>query len=389
LHVIVVGAGVGGLTCALSLARRGNVVTVLERADAPAEVGAGLQLSPNATRVLIDLGLEDELRDTAFAPEAAMVRDRATGRVLLETRLGSFAEHRWGAPYLQIHRADLHGVLMDAVKAEPRIAVRFGFPVDGVRQSETRVAAVSGDEAVEGDVLVGADGVRSKVREILFGPENPRFTGQVAWRGVAKADWRLRGLTPPFAQIWTGEGRHFVHYYLRRGELINVVGVVQRDWREESWTRPGDPADFAADFAGWPEPVASLIAAVEQPFLWALYGRDPLPNWTQGRATLLGDACHPMLPFLAQGAAMAIEDSAALARLLAESSDVHGALVAYEALRKPRTTKVQERARLNAHLFHLPPPFAGLPFRLASMMDGRDPNRRAMHFDWIYGEGAR
>lgn len=389
MHAIKAGAGIGGLTSALALARRGITVTIVDQAAELGEVGAGLQLGPNAVKVLAALGLEAELKAISFAPEAAEVRGRNSGKLLLRNPLGAAASRRWGAPYLQVHRADLQSILLEAVRQRAEISLRLGVKACGVEVSDTSAALLLEDGSrIAGDVLVGCDGVRSTVRETLFGPEAPRFTGQVAWRGVVPAERLPRGLVPPTAGVWTGEGKHFVHYYLRGGALVNFVGVVERDWRKEGWSEPGDPAELQADFAGWPEPVASLCRNVDQPFRWALYGRAPLPQWSKGRATLLGDACHPMLPFLAQGAAMAIEDAAVLAHKLTTLSDPTAALAAYERERKPRTSKVQAWSARNAHLFHLSEPMAAAAFNAAKLVDRVTPGGAAARFDWLYGYNA-
>ncbi|MGE0761329.1 MAG: FAD-dependent monooxygenase, partial [Pirellulaceae bacterium] len=238
--------------------------------------------------------------------------------------------------------------------------------------------------AVEGDLLVGADGIHSVVREWLFGPERPVFTGNVAWRGLVPVDRLPAGLIRPVATAWWGPQRHFVHYYVRRGELVNCVCVVEREgWETESWTEPGGRAELEAAFEGWHPIVRTLIERMDRDacFKWALHDRPPLACWSDGRVTLLGDACHPTLPFMAQGAAMAIEDGAVLARLLAQGGTVEATLAHYEALRKPRTTRVQAGSRRNAKVFHL----SGLPARLRNIAVRR---AGARVMDWLYGYDA-
>jgi salicylate hydroxylase len=363
-------------------------VTVLERSPVLGEAGAGLQLGPNATRVLFDLGLRESLVAKAFAPAAAEIRAASDQRLLLRNDLGSTAVARWGAPYLQLHRADLQALLHDAVLAAG-CEVRLGASVVHIDQQEAGVRVIlSEGGSVDGDLAVGADGVRSAVRQHLFGADAPRFTGQVAWRGIVPAASLPVGVVPPVAAVWAGPGRHFVHYYVRGGQAVNFVGVVERDWRDESWTAPGDPAELQADFSGWPPVVTAICAATTAPFRWALYDRRPLRTWTRGRVTLLGDAAHPMLPFLAQGGAMAIEDAAVLAHRLSTSANVPQALMAYEGDRLGRTRRVQEASRFNARLFHLPPFLGQAAFTAAGLADSLHPGGTAARFDWLYGYKA-
>jgi salicylate hydroxylase len=387
LHVILVGSGIGGLTAALALSDLGIKVTLLEQAEALEAVGAGLQLSANATRLLFRLGLEGPLRAVGFAPEAAEVRDHSNGALNLRNRLGAFGEARWGAPYLQIHRADLQSLLFNAAAAKGSIDIRLGAKVEAIDQDgASAYARLQGGEAVAGDAVIGCDGIHAKVRGALWGEQAARFVGQAAWRGLAPADQLPAGAVAAIASVWTGADRHFVHYPVRGGAWINVVGVVeQRRWRAESWTAEADRSQFAADFQGWPAPIPQLIAAVETPWLFAIHDRAPLDRWSKGRLSLLGDAAHPAPPFLAQGAAMAIEDGEALARHLASGADVAAALRAYEEERKPRTARVQAWSRRNARLFHLPGLAARGLFGAAAQIDRLTAAAPEARLDWLYG----
>jgi salicylate hydroxylase len=337
-------------------------------------------------RALTSLGLEARVRAIAFAPKAAEVRDHRSGRLLLRNTLGEAAQARWGAPYLQVHRADLHAVLLDAVQRVGGALFKLGAKAVGVEDSA--VVLQDGERPV-GDAVIGCDGVRSAVRAALWGERRARFTGQVAWRGVVPADRLPPGLIAPIAQVWTGPSRHFVCYPVRGGSLINFVAVTEeRDWRVESWSEPGDKAVLLTAFAGWPQPARALIEAADAVWRWALYDRPPLDRWSKDSATLLGDAAHPMLPFLAQGAAMAIEDAVVLANVLALGGPVDAALRRYEAARRLRTAKVQAWSRRNAALFHLPGSAAAVVFGAASVLDRLGPGGGAARFDWLYGYDA-
>lgn len=386
MEVIVVGAGLGGLALALALARAGIDSTVVEQAPAFGEVGAGVQLSPNATRALFSLGLEAQARAIAATPEAAEVRDHRSGRLLLRNPLGEAAMARWGAPYWQAHRADLHAVLLAAAQAAGRTRFRLGASVAAVEGA----SVVLGDgERLTGDAVVGCDGVRSVVRQSLWGEGAAHFTGEVAWRAVVPVERLPAGLIRPIAAVWTGGGRHFVHYPVRGGALINFIAITEEaDWRVESWSEPGDKAALAAAFSGWPPSVRALIGGADSVLRWALYGRPPLERWSKGAVTLLGDAAHPMLPFLAQGAGMAIEDAVVLARCLQDGEGVEASLARYEAARRARTAKVQAWSRRNATLFHLPAAAAAAAFGAASLLDRLRPGGGAERFDWLYGYDA-
>ena len=382
MRVIVAGGGIGGLAAALALARRGASVTVLERASAFAEVGAGLQLSPNATRLLFRLGLEPELRQIGFAPQSADIRDKADGRLLLTTPLDPAAERRWGVPYLQAHRADLHGVLLAAAQVAG-VELRVDSPIERFESDPDGVRLDAGGEALSADVLVGADGLHSRVRAALVGKRPARFTGQIAWRGLVEARRLPAGLVAPAATVWTARGAHFVHYYVRGGELVNFVGFTQGVRPSpESWTETAAPGEIARAFAGWPEPVRILIAEQRGGCGWrsAVYDRAASPAWSRGRVALLGDAAHPMPPYLAQGAGMAIEDAEALARHLAGPLDPTAALKAYAAERFPRTRRVQAWAERNGAIFHLPGPLRRAAFAVARSGGGG-----ASRLDWLYG----
>jgi salicylate hydroxylase len=386
LPILIAGGGIGGLTAALSLARAGHPVSVFEQAAGFGEIGAGIQLSPNCTRVLHDLGLESALRRIAFLPEGTEIRHWRNGRLITTNPLGQQALDQYGFPYYHVHRADLMGVLVAAARAHPDITLHSGARIGAIEQDESRVVIEAGGIRHEGGLLIGADGIHSVVRSHLFGAEAPRFTGNIAWRALVPAGRLPAGLIRPVATAWWGPGRHFVHYYVRAGELVNCVCVVEKPgWQNESWTERGDHAELTRDFAGWHPDLQTLIGAMDpqECFKWALFDRPPLPCWSVGRITLLGDACHPTLPFMAQGAAMAIEDAAVLTRCLAEgdalapAGALAAALAAYESLRRPRTSRIQAGSRRNAMIFHL----SGIK---AWVRNWRAARMRGSMLDWVY-----
>lgn len=354
MKALVVGGGIGGIAAALSLHDAGIGVEVHEKSPALSEVGAGIQISPNGVKVLERLGLMEGLRAIAFEPEALEMRLGNSGRTVFSIPIKSIAAQKYGAPYFHVHRADLHDLLVRTIQARSPAALHVGHAVEAITQGAGTVEVRFADGSrAGGDVLIGADGIHSVIRRALHGEESPRFTGNVAWRLVVPATPELRRLVPPNATIWVGPGRHAVTYYLRRGEFVNFVGVVERDtWREEGWTQPGSAAELRADFAGFASPVAAILQQADDCWRWALHDRDPMANWSAGRVTLLGDACHPMLPFLAQGAVMAIEDGWVLAQHLKNNVSPEQALLAYETARKPRTSRVQLAARAQMGRYH-------------------------------------
>ena len=354
-EVRINGTSIGGLTASLCLARKGFDVQVFEQAANIEEVGAGLQLSPNCSRVLHFLGLEPALREKAFLPEAAEIRDWKSGHLISSSPLGLAAVRKYGFPYYHMHRADLLGILLEAANNHTNIEIQTDSLIERIEESADYVLLESHGNEVKGDILIGADGIHSVTRKFLFGGQAPRFTGNVAWRGVVNAGKIPAGMVRPVAGLWWGPGKHFVHYYVRSGELINCVCVVEKQgWELESWSERGDLDELKQDFMGWDDSIGSLIDAMDpnECFKWALFDRQPMTSWGRGRVTLLGDACHPTLPFLAQGAAMAIEDAALLAVCL-ESEGIVAGLIRYASLRMQRTSRIQLSSRRNSKIFHM------------------------------------
>jgi salicylate hydroxylase len=356
--VVIAGAGIGGLCAALALAKRKFEVTVYERNPLLGEVGAGLQLSPNAMHVLQDFGIADQVKAKAFSPNSAVMRHYQTGKSYFKVPLGDSATQKYGAHYLHIHRADLHTLLYNAC-VDMNVSIHLGQEIQSYQQTPQNLTIqFDTNDTIEADLLIGADGIKSNIQACMLGQTSAEFTGQVAWRGVVEASKLPKGLIKPNANLWVGPGKHFVSYYLRGGDLVNFVAVQERtDWHKESWNEPGDINELRETFADWHPEVSELLSATEACFLWALFDRKPLDYWSDRKVTLLGDACHPMLPFLAQGAAMAIEDSYALAYCLGCDTDIQNALQTYQNIRLPRTRKIQLNARENAALYHMSTPF--------------------------------
>jgi len=352
--IAIVGGGIGGLAAAASLLRAGFDVQVYEQARALGEVGAGINIGPNASRILHRMGIAEALKRTGIKPMTFDQRRWDDGRVLLRAPLGEDVETTFGAPYYTLHRGDLHRAIASAVPAE---RVHLGHRFTGMVDHGDRVEAhFENGACISVNALIGADGIHSVVRHALFGPEQPRFTGCVAYRGLVPAH-RLRHLNLELRnQIWMGPDRHFVHYFVSAGKLVNFVAVTEEDsWHRESWVDRGEVADALAAFAGWHDQVLSIIGAADETYKWALFDRSPLPRWSAGRVTLLGDSCHPMLPFMGQGAAQAIEDGATLAGCLVKlPGDVAAALRLYERLRLPRASRLQAMSEINKTRFHLP-----------------------------------
>lgn len=355
VRILIAGAGIGGLSAALALLERGYDVRVCEQAAELREVGAGLQLSPNGLRALYRLGLGEALRAGASEPAGKEIRLWSTGRTWKLFDLGAKAIEQYGYPYFTFFRPDLHRVLAEAVRAVKPDAIMLGAQCIGFEQTHDGVALKLFDgRELHCDVLIGADGVHSRIRSQMFGTDQPKFSGCLAWRGVIAMERLPQHLRRPVGTNWVGPGGHVIHYPLHGGALMNFVGIVERDdWQIESWTQKGAHAECHADFRGWHDDVHELIRNVDVPYKWALMARDPMPTWSSGRVTLLGDACHPTLPFLAQGAVMAIEDGYIVARCIEKyEADLALALKAYEAARIERTTSIVLRSTESGRLFH-------------------------------------
>lgn len=350
-HVLIAGGGIGELAAALALLKRGFDVDVYEQALEQREVGAGVQLSANGIRVLHELGVHEALRALACEAAGKEVRLWNTGQTWKLFDLGAQSVERYGFPYFLVYRPDLLAVLADGVLREKADAIHLGARCTGFEQSARGVTLQFEGGEARGDVLIGADGVRSRIREVLFGPDRPRFTGFVSWRGTIP----MAGLPAHMRRLvgtnWIGPGSHVVHYPVHRGEYINFIGTVERDdWQVESWTARGTREECHADFRGWHDDIHRMIDGVETPYKWALMGRAPMEQWSSGRVTLLGDACHPMLPAYAQGANMALEDAYVLARALADGG-IEQALARYENARRERTAKVVNGSAENMRRF--------------------------------------
>ena len=320
-RVLIAGAGIGGLTAALALLQRGFDVDVFEQADELREVGAGIQLGPNGSRLLIALGLGAAMRGVVAEAAAKEIRLWNTGDTWKLFDLGQDSIARFGAPYWMVHRGDFHRVLWEAVERAKPGAIHLASRCVGCADRGDGAALELEDgRRVAGDLVVGADGVHSRLRAHLFDAAKPQFTGLMAWRGIVPMQRLPAELQRPVGTNWHGPGGHVVTYPLRRGTLLNFVGVVERDdWRATAGSSRAREEECAADFAGWHPLVHAIIANLDAAYKWALIGRAPMPTWSKGRATLLGDACHPTLPFLAQGAIMAMEDGVVLARCLEAS----------------------------------------------------------------------
>ncbi|QFZ85089.1 NAD(P)-binding protein [Variovorax paradoxus] len=356
-HIVMVGAGLGGLAAALALLRRGFEVTVLEQAPALGEVGAGVQLSANATRVLSLLGLGDAVAEAGAEPTGKIIRHWNSGRTWEIADLAGDSRNKYGHPFCMFHRADLHAALVRGVQRASPSAIRLNSRCESVDLSGPRpVVVLQNGERVEGDIVVGADGVHSRIRIPIAGADKPRYSGCYGWRGVVPTAQLPEHLRAPVGVNWIGPGRHVVQYPLRRGELTNFVGIVEGEgWQVESWTQQGTVEDCLKDFAGWHEDIQTMIRSIDVHYKWAFMVREPLQKWSSGRVTLLGDAAHPTLPFLAQGAAMALEDGYVLARALEAHRDDHqAALASYEKARVERTSAIVRGSNDNASRFHNP-----------------------------------
>ncbi len=353
MKVLIVGAGIGGLTAALAAVKRGFDVEVYEQAPELKEVGAGLQLSANGTRVFYELGVGDELKALSCEAAGKEIRMWNTGETWKLFDLGKVSVERYGYPYFTVYRPDLLNVLVAAVGHE---RIHLGTKCVGFAQDASGVLLkLKGGKSVSGDCLIGADGVHSQVRQTLFGKDRPQFTGIVVWRGIVPMEKLPKHMARMVGSNWVGPGAHVVHYPLRAGKVMNFVGALERsDWQVESWSARGTTEELAADFVGWHEDVQALIRNIPAPYKWALMTRPPMERWSDRRVTLLGDACHSMVPFLAQGAVMAIEDGLVLGRCLQKYADAEVALARYEEARRERTRKAVEGSAANIGRFHHP-----------------------------------
>lgn len=353
MRVVLVGAGIGGLTAAGLLRQAGHEVVLVEKASEFGQVGAGIQIAPNASRVIAALGLADELASVGTTADRIVYRRWADDSELMTIPVGDAHLERYGHPYYNVYRPDLIDVL---TKALDGVELRLGAEVVGAEtMADGAAVELASGDAIEGDAVIAADGIGSGIRTALFGQVPGRFSGWIAYRALVPRE-RVEGMAIEITNR-LGPDRHLVSYFVGRDQrFLNLVCVVpEESWDVESWSEPGRLSDLRAAFADWSSPCQAVLDEIEEPvFRWALYDREPLERWTSGRITLLGDACHPMVPFMAQGACMAIEDGAVLTRCLDRDATVDEALQRYEWVRRPRATKLQNASWRNCTTFHLP-----------------------------------
>lgn len=376
--LLIVGAGIGGLAAALACLNAGLNVRVYEKAPELGEIGAGIMLTPNAVKCLEYLGLGGALADAGVEPEESVYRRFDTAEEMVRAPLRARMLDTYGARYYHIHRADLHRCLLEAVVKKDSNAVSTGHAVEKVVEAEGRVLATfDNGSTADGDILIGCDGIHSVVRTQLHGDGQPRFTGQMAWRGMVPAEGLPVTVTEPVSVSWLGEHKHVIQYGVRARKYINYVAIVATDhWTEEGWNRRADPGDALKDFEGWHPDLTALIAATPADgcYKWGLFDREPLDQWTKGRITLLGDAAHPMLPFMAQGSAMALEDSVVLVRALVKHGVGADGLRRYEEVRRPRTNGIVLKSRQATNLYQ--------------RLTGDKGAQRASNLDEVYGYDA-
>jgi salicylate hydroxylase len=384
-RIAIAGAGIAGLTTALALLQQGLKVDVFEQAAQLGELGAGLQISPNGSSVLLSLGLGEALQACVCQARGKEIRMWDTGQRWKLFDLGDDCLVRFGAPYWMVHRGDLHRVLLDAFEARADRPVRLNARVVKARSTDSGVSFELNDGSQHSaHALLGADGVHSVLREQLLGEDKAQFTGLLAWRGLVPVERVSEHLRAQVGTNWVGPGAHVITYPVRGGALMNVVGIIEREgWRSESWTERGTHAELLQDFGHWYADVCELMSAIEQPFKWALLGRAPQTGWAQENICLLGDAAHPTLPFLAQGANMAIEDAAVMARCLALDEPTEHALARFEKLRWQRTADIVNRSRDNAQRFHNPQ--LSDPAKAVDYVSSEwAPEKVRRRYDWLF-----
>lgn len=390
MKVAIVGGGIGGLAAALAMVRRGIDVAVYEQSEVLAEVGAGVQITPNGSRVLLALGLAEELDRVGTRTRGKRIHLWNTGKTWEFMQLGAAAVDRYGAPYLTFHRADLHDLLRRALAQAAPDALHLGRRFERFEETGGGVTIRFEDgTSVAADVMIGADGVHSRVRQQLFGPDRAKFTGCIAWRGLIPADRLPASVDRAGGGMWLGPVAHVVTYPVRKGALLNFIGMVDRDdWQVESWNAQSTVADVLGDFEGWHPDIRQMVEAIMIPYKWALIVREPLERWTVGRVTLLGDACHSTLPFLSQGANMAIEDAFVLARcLVAHAGDPQSALCTYESARIERTSRIVRSSADQVGRVHAPQ-LADPATAVAHVDREWERSKVDDRYQWIYGYDA-
>jgi len=383
-RVLIAGGGIGGLAAAIALGRRGIATEILERSHFTEETGAGIQLGPNATRALAALGVLDVIEPHAFRPEAILIYDGISGRRLSSVPLGTHAEQRYGAPYLTLHRADLHAGLRAVAQSLAPAVLRPGFELTAVdAQSGDVVARAADGSEAKGASLIGADGLWSKVRSLIMPKANLRFTGATAWRARLPRGSLPSPFDAPVVGLWLRPGSHLVHDPVRGGEELNIVAVTEGGAERRGWNQAGAVETLLASFTRWTKDSKSLLERAASWRSWSLYRLAPLRRFGAGRIALLGDAAHPVLPYLAQGAALAIEDALTLAACIdASPGDPPFAIRRYEDLRRPRVARVQRLSRRLGRLYQLR---GAMRVARNLILERRSEETALRRFDWLYG----
>lgn len=387
LPFLVAGAGIGGLSAAIALARSGLPTVVFEKSESFSTHGAGIQLGPNATRILRDWGVLKHLGKRAVVSRGILIGDGLTGSPLNTVPFGAEAEERFGAPFLLVHRSDLHAALLKTAQASKSVTLKAGCGLDGFKQGpEAELQVRAEGEFISGKGLICADGVWSALRELVDPGARLQDTRRTAWRTLVDAKSVPDAIREPWTRLWLSPGAHLVHYPVSGGDRINVVSVIddRRSQVAEGWNRAADPSILETVFEPWNAHVAELVRQGHHWRCWSLYSMSPLRSWTQGRVCLLGDAAHPTVPFLAQGAAMAIEDAAMLAPLLAAAGDedVAGAMKRYEIDRIERTARTAFESRKMGNIYHM----GGIGRHMRNLiLRMRKPQSLLKRYDWLYG----